>query len=104
MLKINVTDFGNSDRDVIFIELSQTKDKKTEESDWESMIEKYAKSDKKILFVIKDIDDDGIVSVLIRFWLQFRDEIQIKTSKPWMNEVIRLVHGTKVTFIENIDC
>lgn len=69
---------------------------------WESTLEELAKSEKDTVFRINHFDSEGFVSVVIRFWLRYRDKIFIETSIPWIRKLLESVHGEKITFTDDI--
>lgn len=98
-LKIHNSGEDNIQR-IAFVEIFPGK---CHNSTWEKTLEELedlAKSGKDTVFRINYYDDDGVVSTLIRLWLQNTDTILVETSIPWIRKALKLAHGEKVIFID----
>lgn len=97
MININVIDSS----DLITVEIIRIKQKEDIISnDWESKLRQYSKENRKVVFKVKEPDNDGMFMRVIGYWLRYSDEAIIKTDHYAVKWCFKdVVEGKKVKFL-----
>lgn len=70
------------------------------ELNWEEKIKELTASQKRVVFCIKKLDNDGIISVILRLWLRYCNLVLVKTSEPVVKTVLSIMHKEKIKFVD----
>lgn len=65
---------------------------------WKPIIRELSFSDEQIIFRINHIDDSGLVSVVLKYWLKYSKTIFVETRHNWIKEVLKLAFQDEVKF------
>ncbi len=68
---------------------------------WKPILKRLSASKKQTIFEINQIDYNGLVMVVLNYWLKFKNSILIKTNQEWIKEVFNVAFDENVKFIEN---
>ncbi len=66
---------------------------------WKTVLQRLTASKRQTIFRINHIDDNGLLMVVLRYWLQFNDTITMETKHEWIEKVLEIAFQEKVKVI-----
>ncbi len=71
-----------------------------EPDEWKKILKGLSASKRQTIFEVNQIDDNGLVMVILNYWLKFNNAVLIKTNQEWIKEVFNIAFGENVKFID----
>jgi len=65
---------------------------------WEDKLVKMAQGKSKALFIIEELDPNGLIAIVLKIWFKHRESANVKVDNPNIRTVLEISFGNKVKF------
>jgi len=66
---------------------------------WEEPLIGLAQKNAHVIFVIDELDPDGLIAIVLKMWLKHSEKAMVEANNPNVETVLSLTFDEKVQFI-----